>query len=294
MGLLCEFCKKEYASYASKCNHIRKYHAIKRITQVVTPEMTKKIKCSKKYCNALFNNRQSKWRHEKKCDLDKKPKIFDEFKKENDELKHEIVILKESHKQELENFKMEVMKMIKKPSNNQTNNGTIINNSGTINNNINVIVPMGKENFNKLLTDDQKVSIVKANDKALLKFTELIYTNPDFENYRNISISNIGNEFGNFYDEKVAEYVLMKKIEIVNKYGWNRLCDIEEFIDDLDNKNIDVGNIDKLTVLIDRYAKDDEFKKIFNNDLVVLLYNYHKKVKRNINRINKKTKEIEI
>ena len=251
MGLLCEFCKKVYASYASKCNHIRKYHATKRVTTVVTPTITNKIKCKKKYCNELFNNRQSRWRHEKKCDLDKKPKIFDEFKKENDELKHEIIILKESHKQE-------------------------------------------KENFNNLLTDDQKVSIVKANDKALLKFTELIYTNPDFENYRNISISNIGNEYGNYYNEKVAEYVLMKKIEIVNKYGWNRLCDIEEFIDDLDNKNIDVGNIDKLTILIDRYAKDDEFKKIFNNDLVVLLYNYHKKVKRNINRVNKKTKNIEI
>ena len=69
------------------------------------------------------------------------------------------------------------------------------------------------------------------------------------------------------------------------------MCDIEEFIADLENKNIDVGNIDKLTVLIDRYAKDEEFKKIFNNDLVMLLYNYNRYVRRNLQKINK---EIEI
>ena len=116
----------------------------------------------------------------------------------------------------------------------------------------------------------------------------MIYTEPEFEKYRNVSISNINGEFGNTYDEKVAQYVLNKKIEILNKYGWNRLCDIEEFIDYLKNKDFD-----KLTVLIDRYAKDDEFKKIFNNELVIFLYNYNKNVKKNINRM-KQTKNIEI
>jgi hypothetical protein len=240
-------------------------------------------------CKTCFTRKDSLIRHLKKyC------KNIDNI----DILKNEIIELKESQKKELEKFKEEIIKLSQSNNNNNTINSNNTNNTnntnnGTINNNINLIVPLGKENFSKVLSDAQKLTIVQANDKAIFKFTEMIYTEPEFEKYRNVSITNISGEFGNAYDEKVARYVLNKKIEILNKYGWNRLCDIEEFIDYLENKDIDVGNIDKLTVLIDRYAKDDEFKKIFNNELVIFLYNYNKNVKRNINRMNQ-TKNIEI
>ena len=285
MEFKCNQCNKIYTTYQSRWNHIKKDHKTKCIPLVNcipkcnNEKLLKKrniLEC--KYCKKIYSSRQNRWKHEQKCEDNEIDNI--------NILKNEIIELKESQKQELEKFKEEIIKLSKSNNNNTINSNNT--NNGTINNNINIIVPLGKENFSDVLSDAQKLTIVKANVKAIFKFTEMIYTEPEFEKYRNVSISNINGEFGNTYDEKVAQYVLNKKIEILNKYGWNRLCDIEEFIDYLKNKDFD-----KLTVLIDRYAKDDEFKKIFNNELVIFLYNYNKNVKKNINRM-KQTKNIEI
>jgi hypothetical protein len=285
----CEFCKQDYASYKSRWLHIKKYHDIKPVENRKTHKKypqnsTKNTMNQCEYCKKIYSRKDSLTRHQTD---------YCKMKLDDDILKDDKI--KEIVQNEIEKFKAEFFKSMKSNTNinNSNSNNTNCNNNtnnGTINN-INLVIPLGKENFNDVLSDAQKISIVKANDKAIFKFTELIYTDPQFEKFRNISISNINGEFGNAYDEKIARYVLMKKMEILNKYGWNRLCDIEEFIDYLENKNIDVGNIDKLTVLIDRYAKDDEFKQILNNDLVVLLYNYNKFVKRNLKKVNK---EIEI
>jgi hypothetical protein len=291
MVVICKHCNKEFSSYSSRSNHNKKFHTKIEECKLTSPtqkcipkESLKKrniLEC--KYCKKIYSNRQNRWKHEQKCD------------KNNEELDEELDdILKEAVNKEIEKFKADFFKAMKvhpktaNKINNQINSNNTINN--TINN-INLVIPLGKENFNDVLSDAQKVSIVKANEKAIYKFTEIIYTDPALEKYRNVSITNINGDHANTYDEKFAKYVLNKKLEIINKYGWNRLCDIEEFIADLENKNIDVGNIDKLTVLIDRYAKDDEFKKIFNNELVILLYNYNRYVKRNLKKINK---EIEI
>ena len=291
MEFKCHKCNNIYKSYQSRWNHINKKHLHQNPTTPPKPaKNSHNIKNHQyicEFCNTYFTRKDSLNRHQlNRC----KMKIDDDILK--DEKVKELV-----HK-EIEQFKADFFKSMNINQNNNQNN--IINNNncnntntGTIiNNNIKLVIPLGNENFNKILSDAQKVSIVKANEKAIFKFTEMIYTDPQFEKFRNVSISNINNEYGNSYDDKLARYVLMKKIEIINKYGWNRLCDIEEFIDDLENKNIDVGNIDKLTVLIERYAKDEDFKKILNNDLVILLYNYNKFVKRNFNKVNKK--EIEI
>jgi len=290
MEFKCSQCNNIYKSYQSRWNHVHKDHLHQNTT--TPPKIAKKNQNHQyvcEFCNNSFTRKDSLNRHQiNRC----KMKIDDDILK--DEKVKEFV-----HK-EIEQFKADFFKSMNINPNittniNNNNQNNIINNNncnntntGTIiNNNIKLVIPLGNENFNKVLSDAQKVSIVKANDKAIFKFTEMIYTDPQFEKFRNVSISNINNEFGNAYDDKLARYVLTKKIEIINKYGWNRLCDIEEFIDDLENKNIDVGNIDKLTVLIDRYAKDDEFKKIFNNELVILLYNYNRYVKRNLKKINK-------
>ena len=70
----CNICIKDYASHSSLCNHNKKYHKInlkKCINTVpfcnesVTISNNDIIKCRK--CEKVFNNRQTKWRHEKEC-----------------------------------------------------------------------------------------------------------------------------------------------------------------------------------------------------------------------------------
>jgi hypothetical protein len=86
MAIICKYCNKEYASYSSRSNHIKKYHisdvnqSQPKVSQVnshgqpkvsqvnshgqpkVIPNI---IKCSN--CEAIFKHKQSKWKHERNC-----------------------------------------------------------------------------------------------------------------------------------------------------------------------------------------------------------------------------------
>lgn len=132
---------------------------------------------------------------------------------------------------------------------NNINNGTI-----------NIIVPVGKENFNNILTDKQKKDILKGKDKAPLKLTELIYNDPNLEKYRNVYITNMSNDIGYIYDEVSKKYIVKRKEQILKTYGWNRRCDIEEFISDLEDK-MPSESINDLKKIIENYFNDDDYKK---------------------------------
>ncbi len=82
MVIICQHCNKEYASYASRSNHVKKYHnsivtknvtnvtsnvtkCNKNVTEIINKEVDKTKSC--KHCNKQFNSRQTRWRHEKTC-----------------------------------------------------------------------------------------------------------------------------------------------------------------------------------------------------------------------------------
>ena len=78
MSFNCNICSKEYKSYQSLWNHNKKEHKSKMSDECLNLEKTsdnclkmseklsdKKYNCTK--CNKQFNNRKTKWSHEKKC-----------------------------------------------------------------------------------------------------------------------------------------------------------------------------------------------------------------------------------
>ena len=168
MTCICNYCNKEYSSYQSRCNHIRKYHKIDnlKIPQLLPQNNSEKEVFECKNCNKKLSRLDNLNRHLKTCT----PKNINI---EVDALKDHIKILEEK----LLNFMKihpQTLKKINKDLNN-INNGNI--NNGTINNNTNIIniIPLGKENLNDLLTDNQKIEILKAGNNAHIKLTELIY-----------------------------------------------------------------------------------------------------------------------
>jgi hypothetical protein len=111
MTIKCKFCQKDFASYSSRSNHVKKFHS-EQITikhnhdnhidnhndnhndnqkdYDDNKKETSEYKCSK--CNKTFGFYQNRWRHEKKCIINDSEPIYNandirELIKENQELR---------------------------------------------------------------------------------------------------------------------------------------------------------------------------------------------------------------
>ena len=94
MELICEYCNKKYASYQSRCNHIKKYHISNNI-QNIQCDIQSNIqnKCNK--CNKILSNYYSKWRHEKNCKVNIKENIeIKQMKDKMNKQENDIIELK--------------------------------------------------------------------------------------------------------------------------------------------------------------------------------------------------------
>jgi hypothetical protein len=121
MVLMCQYCNKEFSSYQSRCNHIRKFHKEIKDTlsstvglhmsnnvnkcqpiNIETVINKKNYECSK--CNKKFNTRQARWKHEKICENNKS----DSLKVENELLKKRLEEKDILFKKELEEIKKQM------------------------------------------------------------------------------------------------------------------------------------------------------------------------------------------
>jgi hypothetical protein len=101
----CNICKKDYSSYQSLWIHNKKFHKDNNSKQsdtcinntCIKDECIKVITNNKNYncrlCNKIYNNKQSRWSHEKICkDRTNIIKENEKLKKENNELKYNHVV----------------------------------------------------------------------------------------------------------------------------------------------------------------------------------------------------------
>ena len=87
MVLPCKYCNKEYKSQSSRSNHIKKYHKsdisqsdldVKNNKSDISQNdlcIKSELKLNNKYkcnnCNNSYKHFQSRWKHEKKCNIEK-------------------------------------------------------------------------------------------------------------------------------------------------------------------------------------------------------------------------------
>jgi len=253
-----------------------------------TPEKCKKAiniipkkeinnKC--KFCNKELSNTQSRWRHEQSCKV-KDSEIY--------EIKKNFLIIKEESlnlKEELIKQKEEIIKLKKKniDQTNNINNGTINNNN---NNNTYNIVQFGTESLNDILTDPQKISVLE-NPNPSIKLVELVYTDDELKNYRNVRIPNLSNDKGQVYSEKDNRFKTKSKNFIMDKYGWNRRSDIEEMLNYIQENNIKLKNTNEIEHLINTKYNNAEYIKKNNKDILNTLYDYCYKLDEIYNYLNK-------
>lgn len=299
MVVICKYCKKEYASYSSRSNHIKNIHnknssnllakSEGKVNVLLAESLPKDshnmFKC--KYCTNVYKHCSSRSKHEKVC-KDKNIKKEQKEKSEVLELKKEIAELRTM----LEKALKTRPKTLNKINKQLNNNGTIIQN-----NNIQ-IVPFGQERLNQILTDEEKLAILSKKYNSL---DELIYMvhisdNEKYKAYKNTFMTNFHDEIAFKYDGKYKKYIADIKEKILEDLIDNRMVDIEEIKSDLNDKD---KLPDPLSKVIDNYVdkmgEKSELKEKKKKDIKLMFYNNKDEIIKQIKELGEDTAgEIEI
>jgi len=297
----CPICYKEYSSQSSLCNHKKRIHndvntprvqkinnlgqngenRVQKINNFVpntTIENTSNNTCE--YCNKKLSCYKSLQRHYSICPIKKN------LIKENEELKTEINTLKDESsntKKELEILKEQIKdllntrnkihpKTLQKMINNtnSNNNNTHNTNNGTINNTVNIIA-LGREDIPALFNTNEKLEVLNKKNNALYHLIEKVHFNDDYPQFKNIFITNNRKNEAHLYDENSNKFKIVDKDEAITDMIEYRVCDIEEFYQELGNK-LDQKAKDILEELF-RERGDDN---ITRDRVKLLIYNNKK------------------
>jgi len=154
MSYTCEHCNNTYSSRQSRWNHIKKHHTNENIhiidKNIQIPIQKTIHECI--YCKKIFNTYFIKWRHEKKCKEQKPNTKLEIIEKQNLKLEKQ----NEDMKLQLEELKKLIQKSLKihpktlQKINKQLVNGTVVNGD------VNFVIQLGYEDFNKVLSENEK------------------------------------------------------------------------------------------------------------------------------------------
>jgi hypothetical protein len=281
MEYICNHCNKKYASYQSRCNHIRRYHKNERQydvnesdlpvnvpsieTSMLENNNDLKYSCSK--CKKPFKFRQGKWAHEKVC-----KENIEEEKNEIEEIKNKNIKMEK----EIENLKTMLQKALKihPKTLNKINNQ--LNNSGTINNI--TIIQLGRENLNDVLTEKQKKSILDRQAMSINHLVDLIHVSGKYKKFKNVYITNLQSTFAYKFDEKLNKFIAVNKNELLSDIVDSRMYDIQKFYDDV-YPELEPKKAEQIKKFIDRMGnEEDELKDIKKEEIKLILYNNREKI----------------
>ena len=236
MEYYCKLCEKKYKNYKSLWKHNYIYHKPHPAENTPLPppnppeqhQNTPKNKCN--FCNIIFSRNDSLTRHinKNRCKNETKKEQYKddeilEMKKEMLEYRKEMELLKDQLQKALKIHPKTLQKI-----------NTQLNNNGTINNT--VIIQLGKEDLSKMLTMDEKMSILNRQAMGINDLVKLVHTSGKYQKCMNVYITNLQNTIGYMYDEKQNNFIAVNKNELLNDLVDSRMYDIEKFYDKLQVK----------------------------------------------------------
>ncbi len=302
----CDHCNKLYSSYKSRWLHIKKYHTLilshnishdkpnnkpnnkPNISQtdiLINKENDDKYIC--KYCNKAYKHFQSRWKHEQKCKIENKNPIkFNELKKQNEKLEKQIEELKNIQKEELKKFKMEIMKSMKihpktlQKINNQLNNNGIVNNN-------NIVIQIGNENFNSVLSEKEKLFLLNKYANSVVEMVKMVHISDKdkFKQFKSMYITNLQNNVAYKYDEYSKKFIAITKSDLLESIIDNRLADIESFHEDYKEK-ITPFTSKQITKFIERMNDEKEYKDVKKEEIKFAIYNGREEIIKQIKEHN--------
>ena len=218
------------------------------------------------------------------------------LKQEEKEILRLKIKLQKSEK--VDNITLKKLNKLLLERNNRIKNSTV--NSNNINNvqnnivnNYNIVGFGREENINELLTYQEKRMILNSKLCSLEKLIEIVHCGK-YNQFKNIIITNIRDNFMYKYDEGKGVFVLSNKNEVLNSLVDYRLGDLEIIYNDLLEKNkIDERTKKCIEEFINKINYDDNkfvngdrehenFKQYKINEIKVLLFNNQDKITNDI------------
>jgi predicted transcriptional regulator len=230
--------------------------------QINVKKVSKSLICN--ICEDVFNSRQAKWAHEKKCNINKGNCEVDDLKEQ----------LKQKDKQ-LEEFKIQILDLIKKsckihPKTLQKINNTLNNNSNnTVNNTY--IVQFGREKLYEVFTKKEQIDVLNCGNLCLENLIEKAHFNAKYPQFKNILITNLQNNLAYKYNAETNNFDVLTKKELLEDIISERMFDIEEFFN---NYKDDITP--KMQMVIENFIKKmdtESYEDIKKQNIKIILYN---------------------
>ena len=175
-----------------------------------------------------------------------------------------------------EKCKMHYKTLNKINNNLKINNGNQINKNNCIEyinnihhqNKINVnIIELGKENLFDVLTERERLNILKHRYGSIEKLIQHVHFNDKYPQFHNIIVTNINNNIAYKYDKKSNQFQAIEKSKLLETILDSRSNDVESFYE-VDKSRLTEIDKNALDQLLDSMQKDDNcnlcdiFKKI--------------------------------
>jgi len=303
---ICKICIKYYSSRQNLWRHNRTFHnseIVKNVknndyamsntvknsfTDKISEVPTNVIECTK--CKKVFNSRQAKWAHMKKCNTNKINDQTEELKKQNELLQQKIkeneIKIREEMKEEIAAMKKQLLSIMNKqckvhPKTLQKINNTLNNSCNTTNNIIN-IVQLGNENLENVFSKNKQIEILKQRYGCLPYLIREAHLNDKYPQFKNILITNLQNNIAYKYDKTTKNFIAVDKSDLLNEVVGARMDDIESFFEsntdvlDEKTKNCVEQFISKMDSREGAYY-DDKMK-----DVKLMIYNNRDKVSKEL------------
>ena len=330
MEYKCNICNKVYSSYNSRWLHNKKFHTnviqkctenvkkctenVKKCTENIKNSIEnindKKYKCI--YCLKNYSSRQNKWSHEQKCkNIIKENNKLDELKEETKQQELLLQIKKEESKilqlkiklqnsTKIDNITLKKLNKLLMERNNKIKNtiNNTINNNQQIINNFNLI-GFGKEEVINLLTNQEKRLIMNS------KYGSLEKLGGKYNQFKNIIITNMKDNYMYKYDDTQGCFVLSTKNDVLTSLIDYRIIDLEIIYNDLLEKNkLDEKTKDIIEKFINKINYSDSkytdlegkehisYKQYKINEIKILLFNNQDKITNDICLLLTTTNEI--
>ena len=275
---VCNICNKEYSSRQNLWKHSKKFHSNdsnpediqknkighSEVIQKSSENPVKIYVCLK--CNAKFKYKQGKWKHEKKCNINKINEQTEKLKEENELLKKEMIIMKE-----------QLMILINKQCKihpktlNKINNTTINNDNKVINNTINIIA-LGNESLDTFFNKNKQIDFLKYRYQCLPQLIKEVHFNDKYPQFKNILITNTQTHIAYKYDKIEQKFIAIDKNELLEDIITERMGDIETFYEELETE-LDEKTKNIIEKLKEKIENDPSYKELKKNDIKLIIYN---------------------
>jgi hypothetical protein len=301
----CELCEKIFSSVFSLSNHKRLYHENEKDDRRAKNKEDNMYYC--RFCDKKYKHYSSRTKHEKKCKPIENPleqvlqeniqikEEAEQIKAERDAYKDKIIKLQDklikTTRLTTKSFKALNKILMEKSYMNQSNNTNSLNTITNNHNNTLQICTLGSEDILNVLTEQQKRQIINAKFKSLDKLIEITHCG-SYNQFKNILITNLKDEFAYKYDGSKGFFVTVKKNDIITDMLDYRIYNINEIYDEIEN-GIDENTKTVIRRFMEKCENDEPFEddngtrypnyKEYKKDCVkILLYNNHDQITKSI------------